>query len=43
MFIEKQQANAQTRAAWEANAAYWDARMGDAGNNFVSQLIWPAA
>jgi len=36
-------ANATTRAAWKANAAYWDARMGDSGNDFVNQLIWPAA
>jgi len=37
-----QQANEETRAAWNANAAYWDARMGDAGNDFVNELIWPA-
>lgn len=43
MSIDSHQANAATRAAWEANAAYWDARMGDAGNTFVNKLIWPAA
>lgn len=34
-------AHAETRAAWEANAAYWDERMGE-GNDFVNVLIWPA-
>src|SRR5512136_1220237 len=33
--------NATTRAAWNANAAYWDERMGDDGNDFVNTLIWP--
>lgn len=42
MNLDMQQANAETRTAWEANAAYWDARMGDAGNDFVNHLIWPA-
>ena len=37
------EANATTREAWNANAAYWDARMGDNGNDFVNQLIWPVA
>ena len=37
-----QQANTETQAAWNANAAYWDERMGDTGNGFVNQLIWPA-
>lgn len=36
------QANEETRAAWNANAAYWDTRMGDHGNDFVNELIWPA-
>jgi 2-polyprenyl-3-methyl-5-hydroxy-6-metoxy-1,4-benzoquinol methylase len=36
------QANAATRAAWNANAAFWDERMGLAGNGFVNKLIWPA-
>lgn len=43
MPIKQQLANAEARAAWDANAAYWDAHMGDAGNTFVNQLIWPAA
>ena len=34
-------ANAETRAAWNANAAFWDARMGE-GNDFVNVLLWPA-
>ena len=29
------------QAAWNANAAFWDERMGDAGNDFVNVLIWP--
>ncbi len=33
--------NETTRRAWEANAAHWDATMGDAGNDFVNLLIWP--
>jgi 2-polyprenyl-3-methyl-5-hydroxy-6-metoxy-1,4-benzoquinol methylase len=36
-----QQANAETRAVWNENAAFWDARMGE-GNDFVERLIWPA-
>jgi 2-polyprenyl-3-methyl-5-hydroxy-6-metoxy-1,4-benzoquinol methylase len=35
-------AHEQTRAAWNANAAYWDERMGE-GNDFVESLIWPSA
>ncbi len=35
-------ANLTTRAAWNANAAFWDERMGSAGNDFVNTLIWPA-
>lgn len=34
-------ANAETRQAWNTNAAFWDARMGE-GNDFVNELIWPA-
>jgi 2-polyprenyl-3-methyl-5-hydroxy-6-metoxy-1,4-benzoquinol methylase len=34
--------NAETRDAWNANAAFWDTYMGDAGNDFVNVLIWPA-
>ena len=36
-----QAANEETHAAWEANAAFWDARIGE-GNDFVDVLIWPA-
>ena len=42
MTTNLQQASAETQAAWNANAAFWDERMGDAGNGFVNQLIWPA-
>src|SRR5688572_24454228 len=34
--------NDETRAAWDANAGVWDARMGDEGNSFVNILQWPA-
>jgi 2-polyprenyl-3-methyl-5-hydroxy-6-metoxy-1,4-benzoquinol methylase len=34
-------ANEETRAVWNANAAFWDGRMGD-GNDFVNVLTWPA-
>jgi 2-polyprenyl-3-methyl-5-hydroxy-6-metoxy-1,4-benzoquinol methylase len=33
-------ANEETREAWNANAAFWDERMGE-GNDFVEVLIWP--
>ncbi len=33
--------NAETQAAWNSNAAFWDERMGE-GNDFVNLLIWPA-
>lgn len=42
MTTDLHQANQETQAAWNANAAYWDARMGDTGNDFVNELIWPA-
>ncbi|MEZ4618370.1 MAG: class I SAM-dependent methyltransferase [Caldilineaceae bacterium] len=42
-FSSTTEANVFTRDAWNANAAYWDARMSDSGNDFVNQLIWPAA
>ena len=32
--------NAYTREAWDANAAFWDERMGE-GNDFVRVLTWP--
>ncbi len=35
------QAHEETREAWNRNAAFWDARMGE-GNDFVEVLIWPA-
>jgi 2-polyprenyl-3-methyl-5-hydroxy-6-metoxy-1,4-benzoquinol methylase len=36
-----QQANEETREAWNQNAGFWDERMGE-GNDFVEVLIWPA-
>jgi 2-polyprenyl-3-methyl-5-hydroxy-6-metoxy-1,4-benzoquinol methylase len=36
-----QHANVETHAAWNENAAFWDARMGE-GNDFVELLTWPA-
>ena len=36
-----ERANQETRAAWNQNAAFWDARMGE-GNDFVEVLLWPA-
>jgi 2-polyprenyl-3-methyl-5-hydroxy-6-metoxy-1,4-benzoquinol methylase len=36
-----QQANEETRQAWDENAAFWDERMGE-GNDFVEVLTWPA-
>ncbi len=38
--LDPAQANAATRAAWDANARYWDEHMGE-GNAFVETLIWP--
>ena len=35
------EANERTQRAWNANAAFWDERMGE-GNDFVNVLIWPA-
>jgi 2-polyprenyl-3-methyl-5-hydroxy-6-metoxy-1,4-benzoquinol methylase len=35
-------ANLETLAAWNANAAAWDEKMGDEGNDFVNILQWPA-
>jgi 2-polyprenyl-3-methyl-5-hydroxy-6-metoxy-1,4-benzoquinol methylase len=34
-------ANLETLAAWNANAATWDEKMGDEGNDFVNILQWP--
>ena len=36
-----QVANEETRHAWDANAAYWNEKMGE-GNDFVNILQWPA-
>jgi 2-polyprenyl-3-methyl-5-hydroxy-6-metoxy-1,4-benzoquinol methylase len=33
--------NDETRDVWNANAAFWDGRMGE-GNDFVNTLTWPA-
>jgi len=38
---EAQDANAETHAAWDENAAFWDQRMGE-GNDWVEVLTWPA-
>jgi len=32
--------NDETRSSWDANAAFWDARMGE-GNDFFNVLQWP--
>ena len=34
-------ANSETQNAWNANAQFWDERMGE-GNDFVNVLVWPA-
>jgi 2-polyprenyl-3-methyl-5-hydroxy-6-metoxy-1,4-benzoquinol methylase len=36
-----QQANEETRRAWDANASFWDQKMGE-GNDFANQLCWPS-
>jgi SAM-dependent methyltransferase len=38
---ESRDANEEARRAWDRNASFWDARMGE-GNDFVDLLIWPA-
>jgi 2-polyprenyl-3-methyl-5-hydroxy-6-metoxy-1,4-benzoquinol methylase len=38
---EIQNANEETRRAWDANASFWDERMGE-GNDFFNVLQWPA-
>ena len=40
--MDLESANNETRAAWDANADVWDARMADEGNDFVNLLQWPA-
>jgi 2-polyprenyl-3-methyl-5-hydroxy-6-metoxy-1,4-benzoquinol methylase len=39
---ELRKLNEETREAWNTNAAAWDARMADQGNDFVNVLCWPA-
>lgn len=39
--IQSDAANDETRRAWDANAAFWDEKMGD-GNEFANLLCWPA-
>ena len=38
---EQLSANEENRAAWDANAEVWDAKMADQGNDFVNLLQWP--
>lgn len=33
--------NQMSRNAWDTNAEFWDARMGDEGNDFFQILQWP--
>ena len=33
--------NLESHDAWDANAEFWDARMGDDGNDFFNLLQWP--
>lgn len=33
--------NERAREAWNANARFWDERMGD-GNDFFNSRIWPS-
>ncbi len=33
--------NEENRRAWEANAEFWDAHMGNEGNDFANLLCWP--
>lgn len=39
--VRPAESNALSLAAWEANAAFWDERMGE-GNDWVERLSWPA-
>lgn len=43
MSSKTDQQNKETQDAWNANAAVWDEKMGDEGNDFVNKLIWPSA
>ncbi|MCP4218782.1 MAG: methyltransferase domain-containing protein [bacterium] len=36
-----EEANEKVRETWDANAAFWNGRMGE-GNDFVNYLVWPA-
>ena len=42
VMTESSEHNLESRAAWDANAEVWDARMGDEGNDFFRILQWPA-
>ena len=38
---ESSDPNQMSRNAWDTNAEFWDARMGDEGNDFFRILQWP--
>ncbi|MBT4098821.1 MAG: methyltransferase domain-containing protein [Gemmatimonadetes bacterium] len=40
--VQQYLANAASNLAWEAQAEFWDSRMGDEGNDFHQQLVRPA-
>jgi len=40
--MDRQEANEDTRRAWDANATFWDEHMGE-GNDWVELLSWPAS
>lgn len=40
---EWQEYRDETREIWETNAAFWDEYMGEAGNDFALQLVFPVA
>jgi 2-polyprenyl-3-methyl-5-hydroxy-6-metoxy-1,4-benzoquinol methylase len=39
--IKPKEANEEARRIWDANASFWNQKMGE-GNDFVHYLIWPA-
>jgi 2-polyprenyl-3-methyl-5-hydroxy-6-metoxy-1,4-benzoquinol methylase len=39
---ESSDPNQMSRNAWDTNAEFWDAHMGDEGNDFFQILQWPA-
>jgi 2-polyprenyl-3-methyl-5-hydroxy-6-metoxy-1,4-benzoquinol methylase len=41
LMAERKEDNAAARSAWDANAGFWDERMGE-GNDFFRTLLWPA-